>query len=998
MVYAHPYARYHYALAPMTTSRFPWLVLAVSAGCALLAWQLLRQAIAERARAQFDAHVQRATRDTEQRMRAYEQTLHGAAGLFTTARNISRSDWRGYVANLRIDKYYPGIQAIGYAEAVTKGQLAVHASQIRAEGYPNYSVHPAGDRDRYAPVRYVEPFAGTNLRALGYDMYSEPVRLAAMLRARDSGEATLSGKLTLIQDEQATRFEPGTVLYVPVYRQGASTTTGDERAAALLGYVYASFRINDLMIEVLRSHAADIDIEIFDGMQATPATLLFDGDGSLHAFAPEYPAPLRSVQQVSVANRTWTLNFAAHPDYLSNVYGITPGLALLGGSAISLLLFGLTWAQANTRVRAQTLAEDMTSALQESEARLDGIIRGAAEAIIMTDADQRIVMFNPAAERMFRCSAEQASGAPLERFIPQRFREAHRAHVQAFAHTGESTRSMGIDLQLHALRADGEEFPIDASISRVEHNGKKFFAVLLRDIKRRLEADARVRRSEQQLAEAQAVAHIGSYELNLRPRDDYNWSAEMLRIVGLEQLPQDWSSLTYAAQLVHPDDRGRLMREFRRMLKERDGLDIEYRIVRSDGELRWVRDLAKPTLGADGKIDKLIGTVQDITERKVAENAVLAANEFNRQIMTSINEGIIVYDRELRAAVWNPFMVALTGLPPAQVIGRHIYEIFPGLREQPVHQSLERALAGEAVVASEPIGRIRGTNEFLPLHEQVPDDPRIAWTITSWAPRRDQSGEIIGVIVIVLDVTQLKRSQDQLQQSNDKLRQLSAHLESVRESERARIAREIHDELAGTLTGIKMDLSASIDLAEVVPALHAKLSKSKQLVDNAVQTTRRIINDLRPSILDNLGVWAAIEWIANDVAERANLRCNVAIDTSAADTEISPAASTALFRIVQESLNNVWRHAEATEVTVRGHRSGDKVRVEITDDGKGVSDADLAKTGHWGVMGMHERAKSHGGSVHLESISGSGTTVRVELPIASAEPSPIKAPAIEPAT
>ncbi len=972
-------------LLSVPKSRLPWLVLAVSAVCTLLAWQVLREATAARARAQFDSHVQRATREIELRMRAYEQTLHGAAGLFGASRKLERLDWRNYVSNLKIEKYYPGIQAIGYADALTQNDLPGFLAAIRSDVAAGYTIYPAGTRTTYAPIRYIEPFTGTNIRALGFDMYAEPVRKAAMDQARDSGDAVLSGKITLIQDESNIESQSGSLLYVPVFRHGLPTSTRAERQAALLGFVYAAFRMKDLMSEVLRSHAGDIDIEIFDGPNARHETLLFDGDATLHAGAQQYPTPLHSQQQISVAKRSWTLAFAAHPDYLSNVYGITPTLALLGGGSISLLLFGLSGAQANTRARAQLLAQEMTGALQQSEARLDGIIRGAAEAIIMTDADQNIVMFNPSAERIFRCDARLAIGAPLERFIPTRFRAAHRAHVDAFGRTGVSTRAMGAELQLFALRADGDEFPIDASISRIQQSGKTFYAVLLRDITRRIEAEARVRRSEQQLAEAQAIAHIGSYELNLRPRNDYYWSDELLRIAGLTEVPADWSSPAYAAQIVHPEDRPNLLREFQRMLKVRDTFDIEYRIVRADGEVRWVRDLAKPTIAADGKVDKLIGTVQDITERKAAESAILAANEFNQQIMTSVNEGIIVYDRDLRAVVWNPFMESLTGMRREQVIGQHIYEVFPGLREHPVHHSLQRALAGESVVASEPIGRIRGTNRFLPTgrHDDVRDDPRIAWTIASWAPRRDQRGDIIGVITIVLDVTQLKRSQDQLRQSNDKLRQLSAHLESAREAERARIAREIHDELAGTLTGIKMDLSTSLELAESVPALHTKLSKSKQLVDNAVQTTRRIINDLRPSILDNLGVWAAIEWIANDVAERANLECEVAIDSGAAETDLPPAISTALFRIVQESLNNIWRHADATRVSVRGQRTDDAIVVEIVDDGKGMNEADLAKAGHWGVMGMHERAMSHGGSVHIDSKIGVGTTVRVELPLAS---------------
>jgi hypothetical protein len=528
--------------------------------------------------------------------------------------------------------------------------------------------------------------------------------------------------------------------------------------------------------------------------------------------------------------------------------------ALLGGGAMGLLLFALSSVQGNTRTRAQALAQQMSNAWRQSEARLDGVIRGAIEAIITIDEQQRIVMFNPAAERMFGCSGADALGTQLERFIPMRFRAEHRRHVEEFGRTGASTRMMGAQLDLRALRANGEEFPIDASISQTEQGGQKFYTVLLRDM----------------------------------------------------------------------------------------------------------------------------------TRRRQAERAIEEANRFNQEIMASVNEGIVVYDRELCVRTWNTFMEELTGVPRDQAIGKHLYEIFPGLRDYSVEHSLRRALAGESVVASEPIGRYRGSTEFLPpnSHGKVVDDPRIAWTLTTWAPHRNERHEIIGVIVTVMDVTQVKRGQDLLQQSNAKLREMSAHLESAREAERARIAREIHDELAGTLTGIKMDLSAASDLTREVPALQQKVQKSLGLIDNAVQTTRRIINDLRPSILDNLGVWAAIEWLSQDVADRAGLNCEVEIDPDISDLELTQAKSTALFRIVQESLANVWRHAEATRVQVRAYREEDSVVVEVVDDGKGLVAVDLTRPGHWGVMGMHERARSHGGEVALSSAIGRGTTLRVRMPIA----------------
>ena len=839
---------------PSTKIGLPMLVLVISLIATLVAWYVLRDATARNARAQFQASQQRSAVEIEHRMRAYEHTLRAVAGMVGRSSQLERNEWYSFVTELALDRYYPGIQAIGYAEVLTPRDLQGHLDRIHGEGFKDYAIRPEGVRDIYTPVSHVAPFSDANRRALGYDMFSEVTRRAAMERARDTGEAALSGKVALIQDTEQTKKQAGTLLYLPVYRQGLPLDSVSGRRAALRGYVYAAFRMNDLMSAVLSIGVDKFDVEIFDGAKATPQSLLFDGDAMLQTFAAGNTAQLHGSKEISIAGRPWMLMFFSHPGRLAAPSGVASELALVCGALMSLLLFGMTWFQANTRIQAQALAHEMSQAAKRSEARLEGIIRGATEAIITVDENQAIVLFNPAAESMFRCSTQEAIGSQLEHFIPKRFHSAHQRHVADFARTGTSTRAMGAKLDLYAVRSDGEEFPIDASISKTEQDGKAFFTVLLRDI----------------------------------------------------------------------------------------------------------------------------------TRRKQAEQAIAESNQFNQEIMTNVNEGIVVYDQALNVVVWNPFMQNLSGLKSEDALGKHIYELFRNLREQPAHDAMLRALAGESVVASEPVGRYRGTLDFLPASafQQALDDPRVAWTVTTWAPHRNHWGEIVGVIVTVLDVTELKRSQDGLRRSNLRLRELSEHLESVREAERTRIAREIHDELAGTLTGIKMDLSSARDLDDDIPnELREKLSRSVRLVDNAVQTTRRIINDLRPSLLDNLGVWAAIDWLTTELSKRVDLPCEIEIEEAAAETELPPAMSTALFRIVQESLSNVGRHAEATSVRVRAYRNATYVVVEIVDNGRGLNETDLSKVGHWGVMGMHERAMSHGGEVHISSVPGAGTTVRIVMPL-----------------
>ena len=254
--------------------------------------------------------------EIEHRMRAYEHTLRGVSGMVSRSVKLERSEWHDFVADLEIDRYYPGIQAIGYAEVIKPHELQDHLARIRGEGFKDYAIRPESGRDIYTAISYVEPFSGANLRALGYDMFAEATRRAAMERARDTGDSALSGKVVLIQDTEQTKKQAGTLLYLPVYRSGMALDSVNARRAALRGYVYAAFRMTDLITNVLGAGFSKIDLEIFDGAQASPPSLLFDGDGTLNTFAKGNTPRLQSSEQISVAGQPWTLMFFAYPGFL----------------------------------------------------------------------------------------------------------------------------------------------------------------------------------------------------------------------------------------------------------------------------------------------------------------------------------------------------------------------------------------------------------------------------------------------------------------------------------------------------------------------------------------------------------------------------------------------------------------------------------------------------------------------------------------------------------
>ncbi len=226
-------------------------------------------------------------------------------------------------------------------------------------------------------------------------------------------------------------------------------------------------------------------------------------------------------------------------------------------------------------------------------------------------------------------------------------------------------------------------------------------------------------------------------------------------------------------------------------------------------------------------------------------------------------------------------------------------------------------------------------------------------------------------------------AETRLRQSNEQLRALTAHLQSVREEERTRIARQVHDELGQALTGLKLDLSwLAGNLPKGSRTLQQKARALSACIDTTIQTVRRISTELRPGVLDNLGLVAAIEWQAQDFELRTGIRCSTTM--MAAETIWDQDISTAFFRIFQETLTNIIHHAGASRVDVTLTLETDRLVLKVRDNGRGISEAAIASAKSIGLAGMRERAALLAGEVLFAGIPGQGTTVTVRIPHSAA--------------
>jgi signal transduction histidine kinase len=232
---------------------------------------------------------------------------------------------------------------------------------------------------------------------------------------------------------------------------------------------------------------------------------------------------------------------------------------------------------------------------------------------------------------------------------------------------------------------------------------------------------------------------------------------------------------------------------------------------------------------------------------------------------------------------------------------------------------------------------------------------------------------------IVFNITEGKEREREISESRQLLRELSAHRESAREEERKRIAREIHDELGQVLTALKMDLAyLNMNLGEVHPKSQATVKSMEGLIDRAVESVRSIATALRPGVLD-LGLAAAIEWQAQEFQARTGIPCEVRLEHQ--DIALDDGRSTAVFRILQESLTNVARHAEASRVRIILEKTDGLLKLEVADDGKGVVVDQVNKAKSFGLLGIKERTAILGGTLDIRSAPGEGTALSVSVPV-----------------
>ncbi len=486
-----------------------WITLIVMLFATVIAWLYTQNNIEKDTKQKFNHNINEISLAITDRMLTYEQVLRGALGLFYASDSVTRKDWENYVKNLKINEKYPGVFGIGFSKIVNKEKKDELIKEIRAEGFPYFRIWPEYEREIYTAIIYLEPFSEKNQRAFGYDMFSEPIRKKAMEQAVDFGEATLSGKVTLVQ-ETIKDIQIGCLMYLPLYSKEGDTSNLEGRRKSIIGYVYSPFRMNDLMTGILGKKFENIKIEIYDDNIITDDKLMFSSSANTKVNEIRDTHYYDELKNITVNGRNWTLRFASLPGFEETIDNEKPLIILIAGILISSLFF----------IIARNLSNIFII-----NGKLEQLLESTIEGIYGIDRNGKCTFINNSAAKMLGYQVEDCLKKNMHELIHYKKENGDKYPVDECPNIISMEKQKGCFIDSDVFwRKEGTSFPVEYSAYPIIDDDQTTGAVIaFTDISERKEYLSRI---ESSLKEKEVLLR----EIHHRVKNNLQIISSMLNI------------------------------------------------------------------------------------------------------------------------------------------------------------------------------------------------------------------------------------------------------------------------------------------------------------------------------------------------------------------------------------------------------------------------------------------------------------------------------------
>jgi PAS domain S-box-containing protein len=642
-------------LKRLTRSRIilPVLVLLACLVISYISWNIADANRKNELRSYFEFRARDVNDRIKHRIVEYQTILRSTRGLFNASTNVNRAEFRDFINSLSLEKNYPGIQGVGFSLIVPSEQIKKHITTIRNEGFTKYKIWPEGNRETCTSIIYLEPFRDLNLRAFGYDMYSEPVRREAMATSRDLNKTVISTKVNLVQ-ETGKEVQAGFLIYLPVYRYGTQNTSLTERRTNIVGWVYSPFRMGDFMEGVLGERSADLAIEIYDGKNILNETKMYSSvtqPTGIHQ-------PLVIKKTIEFNNHEWTVLVKYTPKLESRMGYNTAGMILIVGISLSILLAIITWLLVNKRMRTiiadteRKIAENSLKKLQEEQQIL---LDNIPAWIFYKDVSNRIIRVNKTFADAMGMSIEQLEGKSLFDIFPNEQAEVFGKDDKEVMVTGKSKVNI-----IKQMKSPKDNLWIQtAKIPYRDIQGNIVGLIVFSlDITERKRAEESLRESHQIIEEI----------INAIPVRVF-WKDRNLTYLGCNNIFAQDAGFTNPKEIIGKDDFQMGWRDQAELYRDDDfsvietgrpKLLIEEPQTTPEGKTITLLTSKIPLRDPTDKIVGILGTYMDITERKQMESALKTSEERFRTAAENLTD--VVYEWDLKDKLdWYGDIDSITG-------------------------------------------------------------------------------------------------------------------------------------------------------------------------------------------------------------------------------------------------------------------------------------------------------------------------------------------------
>jgi nitrogen fixation negative regulator NifL len=714
----------------------PSLILLSGLGVTYQVWNLAVTDAQRELQHEFDSRAKAIETQIIARFKVYSQLLHSAKGLFSASHLVERSEFKTFFSTLELQKFYPGIQGIGFSLIIPPTEKQKHIATIRGEGFSDYTIRPSGKRDIYTSIVYLEPFEGRNLRAFGYDMYSESIRRDAMNQARDIDEPAVSKKVRLEQetnqDEQA-----GFLMYLPVYRNGTEVKAPAERRANLIGWVYSPFRAQDFIRGILTDFS-EIDIEVYDGKEQLSSSALF----LTHPknIANHFPL-FKTLKRIAVNGHYWTINVHSTPKFEVRL-NLERSYFIIGtGVSSSLMLSLIFWLLVNGRASALHLAEKMNQAFEKSEERFKTLFNQAPIGIALIDSlTGHIYNANEKYAQIVGLTVAELQTIDWMKIT-------HPDDIQADLDNMalmNSGKTNGFTMEKRYIHKNGSIVWVNLTVAKMqlkEHNNPCHHCIV-EDITEWKQAEQQLSILSVAIEQAPvsvAITDLDATLLYINPQftkvTGYSFEeaiGQNPRILhsGLtsdEVYQQLWDNLTQG-RAWHGD-----------LINKR-----------KNAELYWEAAHIAPVKDISGVVTHYVGIKIDITERKQIEQKLVNSESRLRMILESEPECIKIIDSAGRLQLMNRAGLQMIEADSfAQVQGKPVLPLIAPEYQKGYAELMERVIAGEKMQMEYEIIGLKGGRCWLETHA---------------VPMQESDSSIVH-LAVTRDISERKQIEEALRQA-----------------------------------------------------------------------------------------------------------------------------------------------------------------------------------------------------------------------------------------